>query len=477
MQSQAMNGNAGDPVDPRPLTVDDVVRIATYQDRSPTREAMVVAFCYHRLAAELARKVGSEVNSWYCHAAWGSKAVGERLDLTKDSPFLSEIGCRLRVPGPLSRPFRTLVITLLGPSYQLGLALANRAIFLETGSLAADLWGNGRDFCLLVTPDAARPEERQTELPAGSAERPEGQAERPYYDVLADRALPDEERRPAFVSSLLAPADDTYLDRVVHLLGEAAETDDPALRAELILGANVALVAYEQQRVQRLLELVVYRPPRWLLRICGRSLWSVLTRRPFPRFWLYTTPHERQPRWVRWIEGRWAKFYTRFLLSMRTPVSAIRLGKPLLPPAGVDAGAVVAPIRHAAVRELVEGFVPDPERALAGVSNWLDYHDRMRFIVGYFRMYHPVQELFACPFDPPAVHELAAEAELGEVPEPFRQWYQKKVDRYSERATRRGVRGALVRQLYRSPVDCDPDAVVLAGLDLNDFLDKKTFRR
>lgn len=98
----------------------------------------------------------------------------------------------------------------------------------------------------------------------------------------------------------------------------------------------------------------------------------------------------------------------------------------------------------------------------------------MRFIVGYFRTYQHVHAFFDPPFDPPASEELAREMAEGEIPQPeYSEWLRKKVERYEERTRRRGVRGLMVRVLYRSPVAADPDAAELAQLDLGDLFEER----
>ncbi|HZB32498.1 MAG TPA: hypothetical protein VE465_20235 [Streptosporangiaceae bacterium] len=437
----------------RVLTMDDIVRIATYRDRKPDHQAKVVALAYHQLANELALHLGTDVNTFYSFATWGSKAVGEQLDLTRRSPFWTDVCERLKVPKRFRRPLRRLALTLLGDSFQLGLSLANRAVFLETASLGADLWREAGDHRWQVRTSTSR--------------------ERASLDLLPDGRLPADVRRPAFLSSLLGPAKDDYLDKVVRLLTEARHTDDPALRAELILGANVALVAYEQSRCQPLLQLVFYRPMRWLFRVSWRSLRSRLTGQGFRRFWIYTARHADQPPLVRWAERTWATIYTKHVMSMRTPAGTVRLGKPMRPPRGVDPDLLRAPIRHPEVRRLVECFVPDPERATAGVTNWLDYRERMRYIVTYFRVYHTAPELLDPPFTPPIADALEADMWKGDPPRPLKEWYETKVAAYKTKTERRGVRGFILRRLYRSPIVVDPDAAELADLDLMDFISER----
>lgn len=407
-----------------PMTADDVLRIAAYKDRSAALEAMVIAYSYHRVASDLAAHLGREANNWYCYATWTSKAVGESLDLGPGSPFIEDFGRRLRVPHRFRRLFRAALLTLLGPSYQLGLALANRAIFLETASLAVNLWNDTPDRFLKVSPES-----EVTPTP------------------------------PEFLTDLLSPADPRYLKDAAQLMVAAAATRDPAERAELMLGANIALSAYEQARAQAALELVLYRPVRWLTRVSWRSLRSLVTRRPFPRFRLYAAAHADQPWLTRTLEGLWSSLYTRHLFAVATPLSDVKVGRPLTPPPGVDLDEAWAPIQNEKVRKLAEEFVTeDREASLAGVRDWVSYADRMRFIVSYFRVYQKVDALYRVPFDKEVADGLAEEMRKGLVPEAISQMF---VDRP----------GLRPRRLYRYPSETDPDAYEMAHFDFEPFLE------
>ncbi|HEX4811893.1 MAG TPA: hypothetical protein VFV66_03980 [Nonomuraea sp.] len=409
-----------------PLTADDVLRIAAYKDRSPALEAMVIAYAYHRVAGDLAAHLGKDANNWYCYATWTSKAVGESLDLTPGSPFIAGFGDRLGVPRRLRRIFRAALLTLLGPSYELGLALANRAIFLETASLAVNLWNDTPDRFLRVSPDSDL-----TPTP------------------------------PQFLTDLLERADARYLRDAAQLMLEARTATDPATRAELMLGANIALSAYEQKRAQKALELVLYRPVRWLTRVSWRSLRALVTRRPFPRFRLYAAGHDEQPWLTRKLEDLWSALYTRHLFAVRTPLSDIKVGRPLRPPQGVDQAKVWAPIQDERVRKLAEEFVTeDQEASTAGVANWVSYPDRMRFIVSYFRVYQHVSALYDAPFEKPVADGLAAEMAKGLVP-------QAVSDLFRNDPALPTIR----RRVYRYPTESDPDAYEMARFDFEPFLE------
>ncbi|GAA2211850.1 hypothetical protein GCM10009850_073110 [Nonomuraea monospora] len=403
-----------------PMTADDVLRIAAYKDRSAALEAMVIAYSYHRVAGDLAVHLGRAANNWYCYATWTSKAVGDSLDLGPKSPFIEDFGRRLRVPQRFRRLFRAALLTLLGPSYQLGLALANRAIFLETASLAVNLWTDEPDRFLKVSPESDL-----TPAP------------------------------PEFLTDLLSPADPRYLKDAAQLMVEAAKTEDPAARAELMFGANIALSAYEQARAQAALELVLYRPVRWMTRVSWRSLRSLVTRRPFPRFKLYAAAHADQPWLTRKLEDLWSSLYTRHLFAVATPLSDVKVGKPLTAPAGVDMAKAWVPIQNERVRKLAEEFITeDQEASTAGVTDWVSYPDRMRFIVSYFRVYQTVDALYRVPFDQKIADGLAEEMARGLVPEAV-----------SGMPALRGTK------FYAFPTETDPDAYEMAHFDFEPFLE------
>ncbi|MFG1708918.1 hypothetical protein ACFLIM_37545 [Nonomuraea sp. M3C6] len=409
-----------------PMTADDVLRIAAYKDRSPALQALVIAYSYHRVAGDLAQHLGKDTNNWYCYATWTSKAVGESLDLSPNSPFIMDFGRRFRVPARFRRMFRAVLLTLLGPSYELGLALANRAIFLETASLAVNLWNDTPDRYLKVSPESDL-----TPTP------------------------------PEFLTDLLSEADARYLKDAAQLLIEAKQATDHAVRAELMFGANIALSAYEQARAQKALELVLYRPVRWLTRVSWRSLRSLVTRRRFPRFRLYNAPHQDQPWLTRWLEDKWSSLYTRHLFAVKTPLSDIKVGKPLTAPAGVDLAKMWAPIQHEKVRKLAEEFITeDQEASTAGVADWVSYPDRMRFIVSYFRVYQNVAALYDVPFEQAVADGLAEEMERGLVPQAVSDMFESNP-----------ALPAIRRKVYLYPMESDPDAYEMAHFDFEPFLE------
>ena len=336
------------------LTFAEIAKIVEDSDRTLADEAEEIARNYHRLGTDLGvwLHAPDDVN-WCSFAQWSSKAIGFGLRLDDDSPFWPQFFHSLNVPMVLGAPLRGLVRLLLGSSYGRGLSLANRSIFLELGTL--------------------------------------------YSNLLCGRGTSDTVlRRQQFVpNELIGPAPDELMQLAAGLYRRAREETDATRRTELIVGANIALSTYEQGRAQPALEFVFYRPIRWLTRVAWRAPFHRLFRRPFNRFAIYAACHEDQPRFVRWLEAKWVRLYCR-VLALETAVARVWLSKPLQPLPDRPA-PLLEPFTLPEVQALVDCFRPPAaEPALSpdrGVSDWLDYRDRMRFIVGYFLIYGSVPEM------------------------------------------------------------------------------------
>jgi hypothetical protein len=236
--------------------------------------------------------------------------------------------------------------------------MANRSIFLEIGTFHASLLTD------------------ETGLTIKQAEP----------GALWSKSLPP----------LLADVSEENLRTAARLLRQA-EHEPLEARSDLMLGANIALSSYEQLRVQPALELVFYRPARWITRVSWRLPYYIVTRAPFSRYAIYTEPHDSQPRFVRWLESRWVRLFSR-VLRLDIPRGHITLGKDLTVKAGRKPPLLEAHLRPD-VQQLVTRFhPPDGRPPLSGVVNWLDYKDRMRFIVSYFMIYQNEETMFDYPF-------------------------------------------------------------------------------
>jgi hypothetical protein len=340
-------------------TDQEICDIARNEDIPLSAEAYKIAQQYHRISQALSVKLGHENLNWPGFAQWSSSAVGSSLRLGNHSGFLRQLGRHYHIPMAAEPLFRLCMLAFLGGSYGTGLSVANRSIFVEMASF-------------------------HTYFLSGPKDR----------DILQVHP-PDIGGRP-----LLQDLGQTGLDRLRtahHLLSKAASASGQA-RSELMLGANIALSSYEQARVQPALELVFYRPVRWALQVSWRTPYGYLTRHPIDRFCFYSRPHDEQAPAMQWVEDRWVRMYSG-TLWLKTAIDTVALGRPLACPQGHRTTLLHTPeaFEDEEVRELVREFGPADLADLQGVSNWLDYKERMRFITAYFMIYQQITQMFEKP--------------------------------------------------------------------------------
>lgn len=340
---------------------DEKIReLATSEDIPLYAEAYEIAILYNCISQALScNLLGTCDLNWCGFAQWSSKAVGASLRLSNKSKFLRKLRKLNHVPAIFEPLFRFFTLALLGGSYGVGLSTANRTIFVEMASFhTALLSGEDEPTMLQVT------------------------------DLDSDRCLLEDLGQPG--RDLLCTA--------YRLLNKAKSTSGP-LRGELILGANIALSAYEQARVQPALDYVFYRPIRWLLQVSWKMPYYYLRHRSRERFKIYKRPHQDQPPIMRNIEDRWVRMYSK-TLWLKTAVDTIMLSKPMIffPP-----GSNPSLVRKAStfeceeVGKLVRKYGPENPANSPGVANWLGYEERMRFIVTYFMGYQQIKEMFEKP--------------------------------------------------------------------------------
>ena len=339
---------------------DEDIRALARNEKIPLfAEAYEIAHQYHRISRALAgRMLGTDNLNWCGFAQWSSKAVGSSLRLGSHSGFLKKLSRLDHVPMIAEPLFRRVMLTLLGGSYSVGLSTANRSIFVEMASFHTHL---------LTDPDDP---------------------------TIVQVRAPDSD------GSLLKDLGEPGLDllRTARGLLSQVGTAPAPLRSELMLGASIALSAYEQDRVQPSLEFVFYRPVRWLLQVTWRLPWYYLTGTSRQRQRIYRRPHQQQPRIMQAIEDGWVRTYSR-TLWIKTAVDTIMLSQPLTVPRGGNPALLrpAATFQTREVADLVARYGPADPGALKGVANWLDYDERMRFIVAYFMGYQQVPQMFDQP--------------------------------------------------------------------------------
>jgi hypothetical protein len=369
-------------VSPEWPTDEEIRRLATNESTPLSAEAFEIARQYNRISRALAAadQLGDDNLNWCGFAQWSSKAVGSELRLGNDSGFFRKLGRRYYVPMAAEPLFRLFVLALLGRSYGAGLSVANRSIFVEMASFHTHfLSGTGTSTILQVTPSGLYPY-----LLAHLGE--EGR------DVLSGSG-----RNLSLLADLGQEGQD--LLRTAYGLLTSAKSASGQLRSELILGANIALSAYEQKRVQPALEFVFHRPVRWTLQVSWRMPYFYIIRKPWKRFHFYLMNHQEETRAVQSVENMWVRMYSKSI-SLKTAINTIMLSRPLLLPQGDSSPALLRPptaFQSDEVRALVQQYGPADPADLKGVSDWLNYEERMRFIVAYFMAYQQIKQMFEEP--------------------------------------------------------------------------------
>jgi hypothetical protein len=362
-------------------TGEEIRNIATNQRVALSAEAYDIAHQYHRISDALAiNQLGDEDLNWCGFAQWSSKAVGTELRLDNHSGFLRKLGRRYYIPMAAEPLFRLFVLALLGNSYGAGLSIANRSIFVEMASFHTQfLSGADTPEIIQVTESGLYPHLLQH---LGS----EG------LEILKESG-----HNLSLLEDLKEEGQD-LLRTAYNLLSEARSTSGKR-RSELILGANIALSAYEQKRVQPALEFVFYRPVRFAIQTSWRMPYYYIRRTMYERFRYYLRQHQDQPQLVQLVENFWVRMYSK-TLWLKTAVTTVALGQPLLLPPRYDPPQLLraaSTFESEDVARLVQRYGPANPAQLKGVSDWLDYDERMRFIVAYFMTYQQIKQMFDEP--------------------------------------------------------------------------------
>jgi hypothetical protein len=142
---------------------------------------------------------------------------------------------------------------------------------------------------------------------------------------------------------------------------------------------------------------VFRRPVRFVLEVSWRMPYYYIRGCPSRRFYFYD-PQHHTPRIVRSLETIWARMYTRSLW-LTTAVGTIALGRPLVLPRDSETQLLKAAseFQSEEVANLVRRYGPPDPAHLKRVSNWLDYEERMNFIVAYFMAYQMIRKMFDEP--------------------------------------------------------------------------------
>ena len=365
-----------------------VVQIATATAR-PRDRAIVYARAYHHISEAFQEVVPGL--DWCGYAKWSSRQVSQMFDLRTKGPFLSvairRMGLRFAA-GAVGALFRRLVG---GREYVTSLRLANQVIFAEMAVLHVMLLEHYRERPN-DSPNAAEVVDR---VRARSA------------TIFARLNIVEE-------TSGLDRGDRKLLERAVDFYHLArSNCGHPEAAAEYLLGTCTCLSAYEQRRAQKALEFAFYRPVRLLLVVWWKRLvWTARgllhpRQMPLPLYiqTIYKAPHPAMAPPVRSGEGRLVRFLTGRVLQISTPVSDLVLGRPLRVPTEATRGSAQSAVPDITFPEVLHEMkpfeVPAEFQPDVRSRNWLDYTDRMKFVITYFRIYQGVEKMKDDPYENP----------------------------------------------------------------------------
>jgi hypothetical protein len=370
-------------------TVLDVARIGAIRNR--VIRNLEITACYADLSAALQVRTGRRAD-WCTFATWASRQAGSTI---RGEDLLDRLARRLRLQGRLLAPLQSLSRLLL-----------RKGVFEPHTRL-------GRAVAEIHTPFDAF--ERASEAVAEGNLRVFEEIGREFARFLAEvpaDARADSEPFLAFAAGLRpgGPPEGQQLlrDAFTHYQEQRHE-QDPAVRAALILLANLKIGLHEQTRLQPQIAAAMDAPLTTVKDLGARVLhacfpssrrWPVFLQRPAGSVIGWAAMHVRRA-----VIGVTREVITEAMMVLALPGGVLSLGRNLdapLPP--VFAGAP-----HPSLAPLVEEFDPcAPGTSSCGADDWCDLRQRMHYILHLFRAYAEERSLFDAPFTPDQVSSFRA---------------------------------------------------------------------
>jgi hypothetical protein len=388
-----------------PIDIDDVRIIAS--EGFPLWEPVEVMVQRNRRItlgyADLSRRLadviadgGDRDANWCTFATWSSKTIGTWIESipfddpgSPPSPSSSSSGAGPS-PGRHSPSWPITFATVkalgrfgeaigLGPAVSVirgmtdrgktasyrALATGNRAVFLEIGLAVATFLDHFPKRSAALGPDA---DDQWTAC----------------WDRIAAQLDELSLLDPSWLLTARPPAEE--LRHGVHQYFKALRTDDPGLRAQLVLAGNLLVAAYEQRRVQgyvcAALALFTERAMQGLIRDRSGAVDGLL----------------------QWPSRMFARYVTG-QMALRLVDEPIWLCHPLAAPADPDDrwdalatnADVTLPLLQVLITRYQLAIGRHPNR---GATDWTCFDQRMRTIGNLFRLRQHQRALFDAPFTP-----------------------------------------------------------------------------
>jgi hypothetical protein len=368
-------------------SVDEVRRIAAIEN--PVLRNLEITACYSRLAGAFAARGAGGAN-WCTYATWASKQAGRSI---RGEDWLEQLGRRLGEGRWLLHPFATVWRRLLRrglfqPGTRLGRLTAQLHTPFDAFERASDAVARGN---LRVFEEIGLEFARYLSICLPGTTAPCEQ----FLDGLRPGDPPDGQR---------------YLHQAFTHYERARVEDDPTIRAQLTVLANIEIALHEQTRLQPEIREALDSGAATTEDLGDRTLTVV-----FPGVWrLLRRPVAAA---LGAIAGRLQRAATAAardavtdsFLVLSLPGRMLALGanlpdeypEELRSPADAD------------LRELLSRYEPaPPEPDDCGARDWSELDQRMHYIVHLFCAFHAREELFRAPFS----EEQLASLGRGEVP-------------------------------------------------------------
>ncbi len=333
-----------------------------------------ITFVYAHLSERLRERTGRDNATWFTFARWSSYTVGENLRLDRPSAAFAEF---LSKHPPLgSWPFRPPLTRLQLDLRKLSdasmprtLAIGNRLVFHEIGWATSSFldWYD----------DAGTPSMDDW---------------KEYRDTIAIEPPSD----------LFQRCDPTMFRNGLESYFLASLEKDPDKRARLVLRGNVLLAAYEQWRLEPVVQVALDPMARHIVKFKNTNPHTddgqptaVLRRRGTP--WAF---RHRNPM-AQWVSERYGDFVTRHVMAWEGQVDGqmqnLYLGAGV-PEVAKGSQSTAVPDANDADMLIVATFDRSHgQREATGAKNWASYNERMNFIVNLFRTRQHDESLFRPP--------------------------------------------------------------------------------
>ncbi|MBK8022460.1 MAG: hypothetical protein IPK19_13795 [Chloroflexi bacterium] len=377
---------------PTPL---DVERIAALAD--PVIRNLQITQCYHELARTMAARTEGGAN-WCVFATWASRQAGQTIRKEDFSRTLERV-LREAVSAFEAEPEVVPAAKAFGaPGSETEIRESVFEVLNPLGAFerASDAVARGN---LKVFAEIGR------------------EFARFYATCLNDTAY-DPAHITAFCAELRPgnpPEGQGYLRQAFTRYYQALFEPDPAVRAQLLLLANIEIGYHEQTRLQPeiagAIDAAVLDPAEFQRRLIralfpNRGWWARLrlflerrlNRRS--RFTVLTDALLAEAR------RRAHLVITEYLMTIGLPDgTALRLGRDL----AVGFPESLLQIDLPDLCALLERIDPTPDSPReSGAVDWADLPDRLHFIIDLFRCYHEQADLLNPPFQADQVADLRA---------------------------------------------------------------------